>query len=103
MDIPSTQNWKAIKTMSKKGLNMGADQAHPTPRTFSLGVVQATGIVRDKMNQLLYLNSLCRRPVEGNQAFAVKHYVGTGATQSLNLYLCRTIDTNRVDPSKLLL
>jgi hypothetical protein len=53
---------------------------------FSLGVVQ-----------------VCRGPVEGNQAFTAKHYVGTSVAQSLNLYLGRAIDINRVDPSKLLM
>ena len=58
---------------------------------------------QEKADLIAYLNSLCRRPVEGNQAFTAKHHVGTSFTQSLNLYLSRAIDINCVDPSKLLL
>ena len=104
MDIPSTQNWKAKKTMSRKGFNMGAvDQAHSTLRTFSLGVVQATAIVRENLICLAYFHSLCGGPVEGNQAFAAKRYAGIGVTQSFDLYLSLTIDINGLDLSKLLL
>jgi len=81
MDIPSTQNWKAMKTMSRKGSNIGAaDQTDSILHTFSLGVVQPIVTVRKVLNYLSYLNPLCRGPVEGNQAFAVKHHVGIGVT-----------------------
>lgn len=47
MDIPSTQNWKAMKTMSRKDLNIGTTyHAGSVSRTFSLGIVQPMAIVR---------------------------------------------------------
>jgi len=45
MDIPSTQNWKAMKTMSGKGFSVGV-LTRLNICTFSLGIVQSTMIVR---------------------------------------------------------
>jgi hypothetical protein len=42
MDIPSTQNWKAMKTMSRKMLNTAVPgQTGSAVLTFSFGVVQS--------------------------------------------------------------
>ena len=93
-----------MKTMSGRGLRIRtADEAYSTPRTFSLGVVQAIVTVRKNLSCLSYHNSLCRRPVERNQAFAAKHHGGTSVTQSFDLYLCLAISIDGVDPSKRLL
>lgn len=81
MDIPSTQNWKVMKTISRKRLSTGAvDQKNWMFRTFSLGVVQPTAIVRNGASNSAYLNSRYHRPVEGNQTFAVKYHVGAGVS-----------------------
>ena len=85
-------------------MSMGVtDQIDSTPRTFTLGVVQATVAVSKNLTCLAYFNSLCRRPVEGDQAFAVQDYSGTSVTQSFNLYLRLAIGINGVDLSKVVL
>ena len=77
IDIPRTQNWKAMKTISRNVLNSGAmDGSDSSFSTFSLGIVQAIVMVRTVISCLAYPNSRRRRPVERSQAFAAEHHVG---------------------------
>ena len=104
MDIPSTQIWNAMKTMSKAGLNIGvADKPDSVFRTFSLGIVQSIVIVRKVPSGFSYPNSRCCRPIEGNQTVAAKHHVGAGLTQSFDLNHGPPISINGVDLSESLL
>ena len=102
MDIPSTQNWKAMKTMSRKGFNIGV-----LDRTrFLYLLVWYYPAYHDRQEDFklfTFFDSRCCGPIEGNQAFATKHYRGMGETQSFDLHHSLPVGINGLNLPKTLL
>lgn len=102
MDIPSTQNWKAMKTMSRKGISLGvSDRAR---FMYLLAWYYPAYHDRQKDFKLFVIfDSRCCGPVEGNQAPTTEHNRGMRATQFFDLHHSLPARINSVDLSKTLL